>query len=173
MPPRRILALPRTRLLMGFLLVLSALGTAHSAGRDIYPDPSRAKGDIAAALKKAAATHRRVLLDFGGNWCPDCQVLNIYFNDARNKPILDANFVLVDVNIGRMDENLNLAKRYGVPLDKGVPALAVLSESGELLYSQKNGEFEAMRRMESASVTEFLVHWRPARAGCSAVMVSC
>jgi thioredoxin 1 len=150
-----------------------ALGTARSAERDIYPNPSRAKADIAAALKKAAATHRRVLLDFGGDWCGDCQVLNIYFNDAHNKPILDANFVLVDVNVGHMDTNLDLAKRYGVPLEKGVPALAVLSERGELLYSQKNGEFEAMRRMESSSVTEFLVHWRPASAGCSAVMVNC
>jgi thioredoxin 1 len=154
-------------------IVFLAIGTARSAERDIYPDPSRAKADIAAALKKAAATHRRVLLDFGGDWCGDCQVLNIYFHDARNKPLLDANFVLVDVNVGHMDTNLDLAKRYGVPLEKGVPALAVLSEDGELLYSQKNGEFEAMRGMESSSVTEFLVHWRPARPGCSAVMVTC
>jgi thioredoxin 1 len=154
-------------------IVFLAIGIARSAERDIYPDPSRAKADIAAALKKAAATHRRVLLDFGGDWCGDCQVLNIYFHDARNKPLLDANFVLVDVNVGHMDTNLDLAKRYGVPLEKGVPALAVLSEDGELLYSQKNGEFEAMRGMESSSVTEFLVHWRPARPGCSAVMVTC
>jgi thioredoxin 1 len=165
MTSRRFLAFAA----MAFL----ALGTARPAGRNIYPDPSRAKADIAAALKTAAATHRRVLLDFGGDWCGDCQVLNIYFNDARNKPILDANFVLVDVNVGHMDENVNLAKRYGVPLDKGVPALAVLSERGELLYSQKDGEFEAMRQMESSSVTEFLVHWRPERPGCSAVVVNC
>jgi thioredoxin 1 len=159
--------------LMALMMTFLIPGIARSADRNIYPDPSRAKADIAAALKTAAATHRRVLLDFGGDWCGDCQVLNIYFNDARNKPILDANFVLVDVNIGHMDENLDLAKRYGVPLNKGVPALAVLGEQGELLYSQKNGEFEAMRRMESSSVTEFLVHWRPERPGCSAVVVNC
>ena len=45
-----------------------------------------------------------------------------------------------------MDANLDLAGKYGVPLKKGVPALAVLSEHGALLYSQKNGEFEAMRQ---------------------------
>jgi len=112
-------------------------------------------------------------LDFGGNWCPDCQVLDRYFHDAQNKPVLDANFVLVHINIGRVDANLDLAKQYGVPLEKGVPALAVLSERGALLYSQKNGEFEAMRRMESSSVTEFLTHWRPERQGCSTVVVNC
>ena len=160
------------------LLALAALmalaaGAARSAERNIFPDPAQAKGDLAAALKSAAATHRRVLLDFGGNWCGDCQVLDIYFHDAKNKPLLDANFVLVPINVGRYDANLDLARQYGIPLDKGVPALAVLSEHGVLLYSQKNGEFEAMRRMESSSVTEFLVHWRPAREGCSAVVVNC
>jgi thioredoxin 1 len=49
----------------------------------------------------------------------------------------------------------------------------VLSETGKLLYSQKNGEFEAMRRMESSSVTGFLVQWRPAKAGCSVMVVDC
>lgn len=157
-------------LAMGLAL---ASGTANSASRDIYPAPAQARADIAAALKTASATHKRVLLDFGGNWCGDCQVLDLYFHNAGNRPILDANYVLVHVNIGKMDANLDIAKKYGVPLERGVPALAVLSERGKLLYSQKGGEFEAMRRMESSSVTGFLVQWKPAREGCSTVMVNC
>ena len=154
-------------------LLLLAAGTAKSADRVIYPDPGQARADLAAALKTAAATHRRILLDFGGNWCGDCQVLDLYFHDARNKPILDANFVLVEINIGHLDANLDIAEQYGVPIKRGVPALAVLSERGVLLYSQKNGEFEAMRNMQSSAVTEFLVKWRPARAGCSVMVVNC
>ena len=137
------------------------------------PIPSQAKADLAAALKTAAATHKRVLVDFGGNWCGDCQVLDIYLHNPSNLPILDANFVLVHVNIGHMDENLDIAKEYEVPLDKGVPALAVLTEKGKLLYSQRNGQFEAMRRMESSAVTQFLLQWKPVKPGCSAVMVTC
>ncbi len=60
-----------------------------------------------------------------------------------------------------------------MPLEKGVPALAVLSEDGKLLYSQRSGEFEAMRRMQSSSVTNFLVQWKPARQGCSVMIVNC
>jgi hypothetical protein len=60
-----------------------------------------------------------------------------------------------------------------VPLHKGVPALAVLSDHGALLYSQKNGEFEAMRHMESSALTDFLVQWKPSHPGCSAVVVNC
>jgi thiol:disulfide interchange protein len=146
--------------------------TTTTASHAIYPDPAQAKADLAAALKTAAATHKRILLDFGGNWCGDCVVLDIYFHDPANRAILEADFVLVPVNIGHMDANLDIAQRYEVPLEKGVPALAVLDEHGTLLYSQKGGEFEAMRRMESTEVTKFLVQWEPAKP-CSTVMVNC
>jgi len=157
------------------IALVFALGVcvARSAGRDIYPAPEQAKADIAKALHKASAEHKRVLLDFGGNWCGDCQVLNIYFHNAQNEPILDKNFVLVDINIGKFDANVDLAKKYDIPLEKGVPALAVLSSSGKLLYSQKGGEFEAMRSMQSSSVTQFLVEWRPQRPGCSVMKSDC
>lgn len=151
---------------------LAAVG-ANSSSREIYPDPSQARADVAAAIKQASATHKRVLIDFGGNWCGDCQVLDIYFHNEQNRPILESNFVLVHVNIGHMDENVDLAQKYKVPLERGVPALAVLSENGTLLYSQRGGEFEAMRRMESSAVTQFLVQWKPTKAGCSAVMLTC
>ncbi len=144
------------------LAVLLALGVgqARSAGREIYPAPAEARADLAAALKTAAQTHKRILLDFGGNWCGDCQVLDIYFHDATNKPILDSNYILVDINIGHMDANEDLAEQYGIPLHKGVPALAVLNDKGELLYSQKTGEFEDMRHLESAALTDFLLKWK-------------
>ena len=163
----------KIRLLLFAFLLLFAAGTANSATRDIYPSPAQAKADLAAALKTAAATHKRVLIDFGGNWCGDCQVLDIYFHDPANRPILESNFVLVHINIGHVDENLDIAKKYSVPLKKGVPALAVLNEKGTLLYSQKGGEFEAMRRMESSAVTSFLVQWRPVHEGCSVMAVTC
>lgn len=150
-----------------------AAATASYAGRAIYPDPSQAKADIAAALKTAAATHKRILLAFGADWCGDCQVLDIYLHNQQNRPILESNFILVHVNIGQMDENLDIAQHFQVPLDRGVPALAVLSENGKLLFSQQNGQFEAMRRMESSSVTEFLVQWKPVKPGCSAVVITC
>jgi hypothetical protein len=72
-----------------------------------------------------------------------------------------------------MDANLDIAEQYGVPVAKGVPALAVLTERGNLLYSQKNGQFEAMRSMQSASVTEFLGQWKPVPGPCSVVKVNC
>jgi thiol:disulfide interchange protein len=135
--------------------------SGEEAYRDvIYPDGAQAEADIAAALARAAREKKRVLLDFGGNWCGDCHVLEIYFHDAANRSLLDANYVLVPVNIGHGDANLDIAARYGVPIDKGVPALAVLDPSGQVVYSQRKGEFAAMRKLDSASVTTFLQQWK-------------
>jgi len=146
-----------------FYLLIAVGAPAQSAQPDIYPPPEQASADIAAALNSAAASHKRVILDFGGNWCTDCHVLDLYFHDAANRPLLEANYILVHINIGRRDANVDIATRYQVPLTKGVPAIAVLDDRGKLLYSQKTGEFEAMRHMQTGAVTDFLVRWkRPA-----------
>jgi len=142
---------------------MATMVPAFAADRDIYPAPEQAKADMAAALKSAAASHKRIIVDFGGNWCGDCKVLDIYFHDPVNRPLLETNYVLVHVNVGRLDQNKEIAEQYQIPLEKGVPALAVLDAHGKLIYSQRTGEFEAMRRMEIGSVTSFLLQWKAAR----------
>jgi thiol:disulfide interchange protein len=151
------------------------MAVARPATREIYPDPSQARADLAAAMKTAAAAHKRVIVDFGGNWCGDCQVLDMYFHNAQNRPILDANYVLVHINVGDsgIDQNLELAEQWGIPVTTGVPALAVLSEKGKLLYGQRGGEFKRMSQMRPIDVTHFLVQWKPVKPGCSVMMVSC
>ena len=74
-----------------------------------------------------------MIVDFGGNWCTDCHVLDTYMHDSTNQPLIDANFLVVHINVGRVDQNLDIAERYGIPLKKGVPAIAVLSSRGKLL----------------------------------------
>jgi thiol:disulfide interchange protein len=146
-----------------FILALFAVSSSplRAGDQPIYPDPSAASVDLAHAIRQASVAHKRVILDFGGNWCGDCKVLDIYFHDPANLALLNENFVLVHINIGRFDQNTALAQRYQIPLDKGVPALAVLDGRGRLLYSQRTGEFEAMRRLDVGSVTGFLLQWKP------------
>jgi thioredoxin 1 len=153
---------PRLRpLLLLTLLTAAVLAPVRAGEREIFAAPAQAKTDLAAGLQAAGAGHKRLIIDFGGNWCGDCRVLDRYFHDATNQPILDTNYVLVHINIGQMDQNLDIATQYQVPVSKGVPALAVLDENGRLLYSQRSGEFEGMRRIASSAVTEFLNKWKP------------
>jgi len=128
--------------------------------KHIYSETADPKADIAAGLAQAKHEHKRVILDFGGDWCGDCQVLDIYFHQPPNAEVLEKNFVLVHVWIGHMDTNIDVAAKYGVPIHRGVPALAVLAPNGKVLYSQATGEFSAMRHMDPNSVTDFLKKWK-------------
>ncbi len=142
--------------------LLLAASSVHAA-EALYPEVGRARADIESAMKEAAKEHKRVLVDFGGNWCPDCKVLDINLRKAENEALLRKYFVMVHVNVGDkgITDNFDVADRYGIPLKKGVPALAVLDADGKVLYAQKNGEFESMRKMDPSSVTDFLNKWKP------------
>ena len=147
-------------LLMASFTPVSAQMAPPFVKKHLYDSTANPKADIAAALKKAKAEKKRVILDFGGDWCGDCQVLDIYMHQSPNTDLLDKHFVVVHVDIGRMDHNVEVAEKYKVPINKGVPALAVLDADGKLLYSQENKEFENMRDMKSSDVTAFLNRWK-------------
>lgn len=133
---------------------------AASTEKDLYPSGVDAKKEIEAALQGSARDHKRVLLVFGGNWCYDCHVLDRALHEGPAGRIMKGSFVLVHVDIGEADKNLDLAKLYNIPLDKGVPAVAVLGSDGKLLYSSGNGEFEAARLMMKKDLVAFLERWK-------------
>ena len=128
--------------------------------KHIYPEISEAQADVDAGLRQAAKEHKRILLVFGGDWCGDCQVLDINLHDATNADLLSRNFVVVHVNIGHMDQNVELAQKYGVPLNKGVPAVSVIDARGKVIHAQATGEFADMRHMDPRSVNQFLTQWK-------------
>jgi Thioredoxin-like len=128
----------------------------------LYDPQADAKLEIKEALERAAREHKNVILVFGGNWCYDCHVLDLAFHHPEIEPTIQAHFIVVHVDVGEYDKNLDLADRYQVPLKKGVPALAVLASDGKLLYSQQGGEFEAARSLAPEDVTAFLKKWQPA-----------
>jgi thiol:disulfide interchange protein len=136
------------------------LATPEIHPRHIYHYEANPTKDIAAAVTQARKQNKRIILDFGGDWCGDCQVLDLYFHQSPNAELLDQHFLLIHVDIGRYDHNTETAIKYKIPIDKGVPALAVLDSNGKLLFSQANKEFENMRNMTPQSVTAFLNQWK-------------
>jgi thiol:disulfide interchange protein len=154
-------------LLKATLLVLTLSPLSHATAQNVpfvkkhlYSETANPTSDISTALKQARASNKRVILDFGGDWCGDCQVLDIYMHQSPNAELLAKHFIVVHVDIGHMDHNVDVAKKYNVPIEKGVPALAVLDAHGKLLFSQENKEFENMRNMKSEDVTAFLNKWK-------------
>lgn len=149
-----------TTLLACVMVPVSHAQNVPFVKKHLYSETANPTADIAAALKQARAENKRVILDFGGDWCGDCQVLDIYMHQSPNAELLARHFIVVHVDIGHMDHNVDVAEKYKVPISKGVPALAVLDAHGNLLFSQENKEFENMRNMRSEDVTAFLNKWK-------------
>src|SRR2546423_14522043 len=128
---------------------------------DLYRTNADAKKEISEAVGRAAAEHKRVLLIFGANWCYDCHVLDHALHDGDAGKVVSEKFLLVHVDIGEGAKNGELISKYKIPLDKGVPAVAILDPNGKLLYSSGDGEFEAARKMMKKDLVAFLRHWKP------------
>ena len=129
----------------------------------LYPPPEEAQAEISSALAAATKDHKRVILVFGGNWCYDCHVLDTTFRSKDFAPLVNANYHVIHINVGNYDANLDLAGKYQIPLNKGVPSLAILDPDGKLVVSQKQGEFESTVRIGPEDVLEFLKKWKPQR----------
>jgi ketosteroid isomerase-like protein len=134
---------------------------APAVRKDLYPADANAEKEISSAIVTAARMHKRVLLVFGGNWCYDCHVLDEAFHTPEIAPTLNHNYVVVHIDIGEYNKNLELAKKYEIPLERGVPAAAVLDGEGKLLVSQKNQEFEKAQSMAPEDILAFLNKWKP------------
>jgi len=130
--------------------------------KEIYPVNADARAEIKEAEAKAARQHKRLLLVFGANWCFDCHVLDLAFHQPDLAPILEANYEVVHIDLGPDEKkNPDLVKEYEIPLNKGIPALAVAESDGKLVVSQKNGEFEDARALTPEVLAEFLNRWKP------------
>ncbi|MGE5325505.1 MAG: thioredoxin family protein [Deltaproteobacteria bacterium] len=143
-----------------FLLALAAVA-AGASDQFIFDDKADANAQIRAAVTEASKQGKNVLLDFGANWCFDCHVLENVMRLPDIAPMVEKNYVVVHIDVGRFDKNLSLAKKFHIPIEKGVPALAVLDSEGNLLYAQKQGEFERARSLRLETFRQFFEKWAP------------
>lgn len=129
----------------------------------IYPTGD-AHEQMQQAIAAASKSHKNILVVFGADWCYDCHVLEKAFHRADIAAVLSPNYQVVDIDIGEMNKNLDIAQQYEVPLDRGVPAIAILDSHGKLLFSQKKGEWERARALGPEDLLELLKKWKPVRS---------
>jgi thioredoxin 1 len=150
----------RSRILPGAIFVAAALA-GQALSQSIFDEKADAHQQIAAAIGEASKTGKNIILDFGANWCGDCHALEAQMQKPELAALIAKSFVVVNVDVGRFDKNLDLAHKYRIPLEKGIPALAVLDPRGNLLYAQDQGQFEDARHMTSGAIKVFFERWRP------------
>jgi protein disulfide-isomerase len=120
-----------------------------------YDEKADAKVQIKQALTQAAETKIPVIIVFGANWCPDCLVLDKAMKTGASAPLLARDFKIVKVDVGNKDKNADVAGTYGIQLEKGIPAVAIISSSSEVLYVTKDGELSNARKMSDQGIYDF------------------
>jgi len=99
-----------------------------------YDEAANADAQVAAAFARAQKSHKRVLIDLGGNWCADCIILANFIKLPEMRRFMDAHYEMVAVDVGRFNRNLQIPARFGVTKRlKGVPALLIATPEGKLV----------------------------------------
>jgi thioredoxin 1 len=145
------------------LILLLCAASAAMAAPGPYDEAADAKTEIVATLAEAQRAKLPVLVVFGANWCGDCKVLDMAFKSGAAAPLIAEHFRVVKVDVGRFTKNTDIAERYGVVLKKGIPAVAVLSPEGQLIYATRAGELADARNMGEQRIYDFFA--KVARGG--------
>ncbi|MBH9551248.1 thioredoxin family protein [Inhella gelatinilytica] len=132
------------------LIVCSVAATAQP-----YDEAADGAADVAQALVQAQKQSKPVLVVFGANWCGDCVALDRAFQQEPTAGLIQREFVLVKVDVGRFTKHQELSKQYGQPTKKGIPAAVVLNAKGEVVLASVGGELSNARRMSEAGIHDY------------------
>ncbi|HEX7855491.1 MAG TPA: thioredoxin family protein [Sphingobium sp.] len=125
-----------------------------------YDEKADANRQVAAAKARAKAEKKKLLIDLGGNWCADCRVFAGVLELPEVKAFVRKHYVLVTVDVGRMDKNLQIPGHYGVDKVKGVPAVLIVDPNTDKLLN--DGRLFALadaRHMTPQALADWLAQW--------------
>jgi thiol-disulfide isomerase/thioredoxin len=125
----------------------------------LYDPTVDARAEVEAALAAAKADGKRVLIDYGGDWCPDCHSLAAVMDSPAGLALIDASYHVVRVDIGYWDHNLDVAADYGQAIANGVPAVVVVDGAGKVIGSTADGSLANARVMTAEDILAILSRW--------------
>ncbi len=129
----------------------------------LYNPAANAQTDIAAAIKKAKAEHKFVLIQAGGNWCKWCiEFARFAKADHAIDSVISASYVWYHLNYSKENENKAMFSKLQWPQRFGYPVFIILNEKGERLHTQASEYLEdGKSSYNQQKVQTFLEMWSP------------
>jgi thioredoxin 1 len=136
-------------------ILLFAFALSWAGDKTPYNEAANAQADIQYALKAAHDGNKRALIVFGANWCGDCRVLDSELHKGDLARLMNEKFVVVKVDVGRFNRNMDITAQYGNPTEKGIPSVVLLSAEGKAIYQTDGGELADARKMGAQEIGRF------------------
>ncbi|HWC62992.1 MAG TPA: thioredoxin family protein, partial [Rhizomicrobium sp.] len=125
-----------------------------------YDEKADANAVVAAAFARAQKSHKLVMLDLGGNWCPDCIALANVMRLPAMKQFMDAHYEFAAVDVGRFDRTLQIPTRFGITKRlEGVPTILVATPEGKLINGGHVFALSNAGEMTPQSLAAYLAQW--------------
>ena len=106
----------------------------HPEARPFDPGPSLvAQEAVDEALADAALSGKHVIIVMGTNLCHDSRALAGWFQTPRFEAMLQDNYIVRYIDVGRKDRNIDVAQRFGLDEIVGTPTIIVTNTQGDVL----------------------------------------
>jgi len=125
-----------------------------------YDEAANADTQVANAFARAKKSHKRVLIDLGGNWCPDCIVLANFMKLPEMRRFVEAHYEIAAVDVGRFNKNLQIPARFGFTERlKGVPTVLIATPDGKLVNRDNVFATSDARHMTPQALSDYLARY--------------
>jgi thioredoxin-related protein len=124
----------------------------------ILPYDGNVDGRVAVtqAREKAKQEKKILMVTFGANWCQDCRNLHRTLKSDVVAAYTSDVFQFVNVDVGKFNQNKELANELGVSLKKGIPVAIFFDVDGQVIGTTNQGQLEPARHYSSMQILKFV-----------------
>ena len=113
------------------------------------------ESDIERFLDSSINKSKQPIIIFGGNWCPDCRILEGTLQLPTIKKYMIEHYEILHVDVGRYDKNMNLISYFKIPKEEGVPRVLVFDTNKNILNMESTKEWTTARDRKQQEIFNY------------------
>ena len=113
------------------------------------------ESDIERFLDSSINKSKQPIIIFGGNWCPDCRILEGTLQLPTIKKYMIEHYEIMHVDVGRYDKNMNLISYFKIPKEEGVPRVLVFDTNKNILNMESTKEWTTARDRKKQEIFNY------------------
>ena len=131
-------------------------GLTFSQDEPPYDGQADAASIVSEARIEAKVERKFLMVTFGANWCLDCRTLHHHLNSEPVASYVRDLFLFVNVDVGKFNQNRDVAESLGVSLAVGIPVGVFFDPEGEVIGTTNEGQLEPSRHYSSKQILKFV-----------------